>query len=161
MPVHPRSLENLVTVRLKSGVTSEVHRVRAAAEVNAWFRALSAEERGDLLARVRAQEDQPEPKTGPGSTGWPEIPSRPAEGHAEPITLWVVAPQLPQRLKNDLRWAPERYGALEALLTAAGRLNLHRTNGKATWRTPQGDTLRKDTVTRLLAAGVLAPESGD
>ena len=53
MPVNPRSLENLVNLtRLESGVTSEVHRVRASATVQAWFRDMTAEERGVLLARV-------------------------------------------------------------------------------------------------------------
>lgn len=157
MPVNPRSLANLLPMpHLESGVTSEVHRVRAATEVQAWFRSLTAEQRGDVLARVMVAE-------APAGAALEGITTRRSAIRERPVpllpvtdVLWVVSHHVPQRLKNDLRWSPERYAALEALLASAGTLTLHRTNGKTTWRTSDGQTIRKDTVQRLYGAGVLA-----
>lgn len=69
--------------------------------------------------------------------------------------LRVTATTLPSRLKNDLRWNAARYEQLEEALRGTRAVTLHRVNGKPVWRTDNGDTMRRDTVGRLLGAGVL------
>lgn len=70
-------------------------------------------------------------------------------------SLRVASTTLPSRLKNDLRWAADRYEALEAVLRGTQAVTLHRTNGKVSWRTDNGDTMRRETVARLLKAEIL------
>lgn len=108
-----------------------------------------------------AQKAQKPKGQGKGARVSVETPSRASESLEGVTTLLVRDPAIPQRLRNDLRWSPKsRYEELETLLAKAGRLNLHRTNGKSSWRTPDGITVRQDTVTRLHALGVLVPELG-
>lgn len=108
-----------------------------------------------------AQKAQKPKGQGKGARVSVETPSRASESLDGVATLLVRDPVIPQRLRNDLRWSPKsRYEELETLLAKAGRLNLHRTNGKSSWRTPDGITVRQDTVTRLHALGVLVPELG-
>ena len=98
MSVNPRSLVNLVNLpRLASGVTSEVHRVRAAAEVQVWFKAMTAEQRGELLGSVMAG-------NAPARAGAGEKPRQSAEGfsrRSESLdgikVLTVAAVTLPSR----------------------------------------------------------------
>jgi hypothetical protein len=54
-----------------------------------------------------------------------------------------------------LRWSTDRYVALEAALSGTQAVKLHRTNGKVIWRTDSGDTMRRETVGRLLRAEIL------
>ncbi|GGS44753.1 hypothetical protein [Deinococcus knuensis] len=158
MPYNPHSLKNLEGnyIKLESGVTSEVHRVRAARDVQEWFKAMSAEERGDLLSRVMsgqtAHSDQPPAQPAPTATAPDSDPLR----DLEPGTvLRVTDTTLPSRLKNEMRWNAARYEALEAVLRGTQAVTLHRVNGKPVWRTDGGDTMRRETVGRLLGAGVL------
>lgn len=79
MSVHPRSLDNLLPMpRLESGVTSEVHRVRADAEVNEWFSTMTAAQRGEVLARARAAEGAAGGEVAEGAPAGPEVAQRPA-----------------------------------------------------------------------------------
>lgn len=80
MPFNPRSLDNLVTVHLESGVTSEVHRVRAPAEVQAWFRALGAERRGELLTGLLDAQGGGDPAAPTVPVQPPTVAPAPAEG---------------------------------------------------------------------------------
>lgn len=150
-------LENLRNAGplLREGEVTRPHRVRAHKPVHEWWGSLSAEQRGDVLARVMAQEGTVEVGQGEIPIRPHPAPSRPTQSLTGVTALVVVVPHVPQRLRNDLRWDPERYTALEELLAQAGRLDLHRTNGKYTWRTPDGRTVRRDTVARLHGAGVL------
>ena len=155
MPISPNSLRNLVTVSLESGVTSEVHRVRAAAEVQAWFRAMTAEQRGELLASVMAG-------NAPALAGAGKKFRRSAEGSSRGSrsldgikVLTVAAVTLPSRLKNSLRWSPQRYTDLEAVLRSTKNVRLDKSNSKLVWRVDNGDPMRKDTVLRLFDAGLL------
>lgn len=159
MPVNPLSLENLVNLpRLDSGVTSEVHRVRASTEVQMWFRTMSAKGRGDLLAQVMAG--------APAEAGVGGNARRISEGHSrgsqslEGVTLLrVAATALPSSLRNTLRWSPGRYADLEAVLLGTEHIRLDRSSGKPVWRADDGEHVRRDTVVRLLDAGVLVKES--
>ena len=72
--------------------------------------------------------------------------------------LTVAAVTLPSRLKNSLRWAPQRYTDLEAVLRSTRTVRLDKSNGKLVWRVDSGDPMRKDTVRRLFDAGVLVTE---
>lgn len=95
MPVHPRSLDNLLPMpRLESGVTSEVHRVRADAEVNSWFSAMSAAQRGEVLARARAAEGAAGGEVAEGAPAGPEVAQRPA---GAPVAVPVLRPRLTGR----------------------------------------------------------------
>ena len=164
MAVNPRSLKNLVNLpRLESGVTSEVHRVRAVAEVQAWFKAMSAEQRGELLADVMARNAGALAGVGENARRSSERPSRGSQELDGVTVLVVAAVVLPSRLKNSLRWAPNRYTELEAVLRSTEQVRLVRDNGKEVWRVDSGEYMRKDTVLRLFGAGMLvagAP-SGD
>lgn len=59
-------------------------------------------------------------------------------------------------MKNNLRWSVDRYAKLEALLSTGDLLTRDVTNGKEVWRTATGESIRSDTVLRLLRAGLLA-----
>lgn len=186
MPVNPKSLTNLVTVHLESGVTSEVYRVRARVEVQAWFKAMTAEERGAVLARSMIWEDRRVPAVIATYTG--AVIERPAAapagsqeaesaetgaaapsrsfGEAAPAdtlslhglsSLRVVSSTIPSPLRNDLRWPPLRYQELETTLSREAVLKLETIRGKTAWRTSTGESIRKDTVSRLLQAGLLQP----
>lgn len=120
--------------------------------------------RGELAARdvavvpapQKAQKTRKAKGRGKGAGASAEAPSRASESLDGVTTLLVRDPAIPQRLRNDLRWSPKsRYEAFEALLAKAGRLDLCETNGKETWRTPTGETVRRDTVLRLHEVGVL------
>jgi hypothetical protein len=53
MPFNRASLKNLKPApRGRAGTVAEVHRIRAAQAVHEWLRAMTPEERGQLLARV-------------------------------------------------------------------------------------------------------------
>ena len=54
-----------------------------------------------------------------------------------------------------MQWFADRYVALEAALRGTQAVTLHRANGKVSWRTDSGETMRRETVGRLLGAGVL------
>lgn len=161
MPYNPSSLKNLEGnyIKLESGVTSEVHRVRAAQDVQEWFKAMTAEQRGDLLSRVMSgqtsHDHQPTAQSAPTAPA-ATVPDADQLRDLEVGTsLRVASTTLPSRLKNDLRWNAARYEALEAVLRGTQAVTLHRTNGKQSWRTDSGDTMRRETVGRLLGAGVL------
>ena len=156
MPVNPRSLVNLVNLpRLESGVTSEVHRVRAAAEVQAWFKAMTAEQRGELLASVMVLNVPARTSAGEKPQQSAQVPSRGSDSLGGIRVLTVAAVTLPSRLKNSLRWSPQRYTDLEAVLRSTKTVCLDKSNGKLVWRVDNGDPMRKDTVLRLFDAGVL------
>ncbi len=160
---------------LTEGEENRAHRIRAAAEVHEWLAALSAAERGEILAQAYATyrsalEASPEGKqartlewaekrrfkpqnarAGAVTTEQPTLPS------LEGVTvLRVVSAQLAPRLRNELRWQASKYLRLEELLAQGDALRLERVNGKGIWRTVQGDTIRRDTVSQLLKAGNLA-----
>lgn len=106
-------------------------------------------------AAVEVQDGPHDTEPAQGADAPDEAPSRPSEGLDGVTILLVRDSVVPQRLKNDLRWSAKRYDELEALLADAGRLELRKTNGKETWRTPTGKTVRRDTVLRLYGVGVL------
>lgn len=181
-------LENLRNAGspLRRGEVTRVHRVRANAAVHEWFGAMSAEERGAALARlmwedrrvpaVRATYTESAPhqpaeassETGVSQRATPAFAARP-QASGEPLlemavsldglsVLRVVSSSLPSALRNDLRWPPQSYRKLEATLSRASVLKLETIRGKAAWRVPTGESIRKDTVIRLLQAGLLASD---
>lgn len=163
MAVNPRSLKNLVNLpRLESDVTSEVHRVRASAEVQAWFRAISAEQRGELLTTVMVGAPAEAGVAGAGvgrqARRSSKGPSRGLQSLEGVTLLKVAAVVLPSRLKNSLRWSPQRYTDLEAVLQSTEQVRLVRDNSKEVWRVDSGDYMRRDTVSRLVGAGVLVAD---
>lgn len=96
---------------------------------------------------------QPQPVTVQATPPAPD--SDPLDGLKPGAALRVTATALPSRLKNDLRWKAARYEQLEEVLRGTQAVTLHRVNGKPVWRTDSGDTMRSETVGRLLGAGVL------
>lgn len=135
MPVNPRSLQNLVNVKLESGVTSEVHRVRAAGDVQDWFKAMTAEERGELLARVMTGltthpyqaaapafaegESTTPPVRGPSTTRTApkkEKSTRFKQTDSLPERVEVVTSVIERKIRGQLKWTKERYEEVETLL---------------------------------------------
>ncbi|MDK2014735.1 MULTISPECIES: hypothetical protein [unclassified Deinococcus] len=155
MPYNPSSLKNLEGnyIKLESGVTSEVHRVRAAQDVQEWFKAMTAEQRGDLLSHVMSGQTLRDHQ--------PTAPAAPAPDADQlrdlevGTSLRVASTTLPSRLKNEMRWNAARYEALEAVLRGTQTVTLHRTNGKLVWRNDSGVTMRRETVERLLKENIL------
>ncbi|WP_156372924.1 hypothetical protein [Deinococcus sp. Leaf326] len=147
MKGHP---ESLGVTRLEGGEVSRPVRVRAPEWVHERLKTLSAGEVGELLAQ--AFSGQPvAPTAAPSASATAPV--------LEGVTvLRVLAPTVPQALRNKLRWSPDRYAQLEATLAAGDHLRLDVTNGKAIWRTLSGEAVRRDTVERLLGVGVLALE---
>lgn len=182
-------LENLRNAGplLREGEITRTHRVRASAAVHEWFGAMSAEERGAVLARSMVWEDRrvpaviatytgaviERPAAAPTESGMREDthdavagPSQPAErvkpmkaeALDESVTvLRVMSSAIPSSLRNDLRWSPQSYQKLEATLSRESVLKLETIRGKVAWRTSTGESIRKDTVSRLFQAGLLAP----
>jgi hypothetical protein len=173
--------------RLREGELTRVHRVRASPAVQDWFGAMSAEERGAALALLMAWQDRRAPAVIATYTGAvlhqpAEAPGRtrvarsaalesagrlPASEKLQPETtanldglsvLRVVSSTLPKALRNDLRWPPQSYQNLEATLSRASVLKLETLRGKTAWRVSTGESIRKDTVSRLLQAGLLASD---
>lgn len=141
---HP---ESLGVTRLEGGEVSRPVRVRAPEWVHDRLRELSAAEVGTLLAQALREQAA-------GSSAPPSAPA--AAASLDGVTvLRVLAPTVPQALKNKLRWSADRYTTLEAALSAGDVLHLDVTNGKAVWRTMSGEAVRRDTVERLLGVGVL------
>lgn len=172
MPVNPRSLQNLVNVKLESGVTSEVHRVRAAGDVQEWFKAMTAEERGELLARVMTS-----------LTTHPHQPAAPAFAEGESTTPPVrglsttrTAPKkekstrvkqtdsLPERvevvtsviradLRRQLKWNKKRYSEVESFLIAEGEILKNSDDGKYSNR--KGEKVSYRTMASFLEKGLV------
>lgn len=69
--------------------------------------------------------------------------------------LRVAAVALPSHLRNRLRWQPERYVAVEAVLSGTIYVSLDLSSGRSVWRADDGERIRQDTVVRLFGAGVL------
>lgn len=177
-------LENLRNAGppLGEGERSQTHRIRAADELHAWFAAMTAEERGRVIARAKAAQERAERGLErPAEAAWdwetgaeledavrvaevsaPQMsPLRQRRSPAIPAgvtRLRIIHPGLPQWIKNKLRWPPENYKDLEDALRGEVALVLDVTNGKAVWRTSKGEAVRKDTVRRLLEAGSLTPD---
>jgi hypothetical protein len=97
MPYNPVSLRNLKsTPRGNSSTVSEVHRVRATAEVQAWFRSLSADQRGALVAEAMSRGAGKAVK-GPAAAGVGDGPGLDAAGAAvrpERLVFGAVAGRL-------------------------------------------------------------------
>lgn len=143
---HP---ESLGVTRLEGGEVSRPVRVRAPEWVHDRLRELSAAEVGELLAQ--ALSGQPVAHTSAPSASAPTLAL-----DLDGVTmLRVVAPTVPQALKNKLRWSLDRYTALEAALSVGDVLHLDVTNGKSVWRNADGENIRRDTVERLMGVGVL------
>lgn len=150
---HP---ESLGVVPLSEGEQSRTVRVRAPAWVHDRLKGMTAAQVGELLtqALTGGEWSMGQPNTMPTSPALATAPATPTlEGRTQ---LQVVATQIPQALKNKLRWSVDRYATLEALLSAGELLTLDVTNGKSIWRTAAGESIRSDTVLRLLGAGLLA-----
>lgn len=150
MKGHP---ESLGVTRLEGGEVSRPVRVRAPAWVHDQLRELGAAEVGELLAQALRWKAEGRPMGA-------ELGAAPGAPAAAPsldgvTTLRVLAAQIPQALKNKLRWSADRYTTLEAALSAGDVLHLDVTNGKAVWRNVEGETIRRDTVERLFSVGVL------
>lgn len=144
---------------LTEGEENRAHRIRAAAEVHEWLTGLSAAERGEILTQAyqakQTGEEWPRASLSPAPAPASAAPTPGAslDGRTQ---LQVVSTQIPQAMKNKLRWSVDRYATLEALLSAGELLTLDVTNGKSIWRTATGESIRSDTVLRLLGAGLLA-----
>ncbi|KQR11652.1 hypothetical protein ASF71_20620 [Deinococcus sp. Leaf326] len=135
-------------------------RVRAPVWVHDRLKGMTAAQVGELLTQALAGRDWSMDKsntvpTSPASATAPAVPTPGAslEGRTQ---LQVIAHQIPQAMKNKMRWSSDRYATLEALLAANELLTLDVTNGKSIWRTATGESIRSDTVLRLLGAGLLA-----
>lgn len=83
------------------------------------------------------------------------LPDSTEDGLVGLTVLQVVSSVIPQRLKNCLRWSPDRYAELERVLRGTKVVRLDVNNGKAVWRGEDGLPMRKDTVKQLHRAGVL------
>lgn len=160
---------------LAEGEENRAHRIRAAAEVHEWLTGLSAAQRGEILTQAYAAHRSALEASPEGQRArmleWVEerrfkpqnallgdmATEQPAPLSLEGATvLRVVSAQLAPRLRNQLRWQASKYLRLEELLAQGDALRLERVNGKAIWRTVQGDAIRRDTVLNLLRAGNLA-----
>ncbi|MFT2722377.1 hypothetical protein ACMT4L_20510 [Deinococcus sp. A31D244] len=172
MPVNPRSLQNLVNVKLESGVTSEVHRVRAAGDVQDWFKAMTAEERGELLARVMTSltthpHQAAVPAFAEGESTTPPVrgittartapkkkePTQSKQADSKPEQLRVLTATIERSVRGKLRWDKERYTQVEELL-AEGSVLTRQTDG-ADWVTEKGGVASWRTVDALLKFSVL------
>lgn len=172
MPVNPRSLQNLVNVKLESGVTSEVHRVRAAGDVQDWFKAMTAEERGELLARVMTGltthphqaaapavaegESTTPPVRGPSTTRTApkkEKSTRVKQTDSLPERVEVVTSVIERKIRGQLKWTKERYAKAEELL-GQGRF-LFRQEERADWLTEKGNIISWRTVEALMKMEIL------
>lgn len=180
MPVNPRSLQNLVNVKLESGVTSEVHRVRAAGDVQEWFKAMTAEERGELLARVMTSltihphqaaapafaegESTTPPVRGPSTTRTaPKKEKSTRAKQTEPREDLVkpaiarLAEHIPvlgviqKEVPRGLGWKPRNYEKAEVLLSHGDRLFADGVN----YRTAKGGVVGYRTAEALFRLGVL------
>lgn len=151
-------LENLRNAGplLREGEVTRTHRVRASQEVHDWFAAMSAGERGVLLARARAGEGSADSRPDPMSISVVQAPSRPDDSLQGVVAVRVISAHLSQQLRNDLRWSSDRYARLEALLAQGPVLRSRRVNSKTVWRTVENITIRSDTVAMLLQAGNVA-----
>lgn len=119
---------------------------------------MTAEQRGEVLTHVMTGNTLALVGAGEKSRQSAEGSSRGFESLDGIKVLTVVAVTLPSRLKNSLRWAPQRYTDLEAVLRSTRTVRLDKSNGKLVWRVDSGDPMRKDTVRRLFDAGVLVTE---
>ena len=143
-----KRLSGLVKVdALKAGESSHTHRVRAAVEVTEWFKGLTAEERGQVIAAAY------QGQTGTGAATLGTV--RPVLSLDGAEQLRVLSPVIEQRMRHALRWPAQNYPRMEALLSQGEVIALSREDGKAKWRTVQGDVIRRDTLLRLLKAGNL------
>lgn len=166
MPVNPRSLQNLVNVKLESGVTSEVHRVRAAGDVQEWFKAMTAEERGELLARVMTSltthpHQAAAPAVAEGESTTPPVrgtsttrtapkkekSTRVKQTDSLPERVEVMTSVIERRIRGQLKWTKERYAQAEELLSQ-GKF-LVRQEGCADWITEKGNAISWRTVKAL------------
>lgn len=173
MPVNPRSLQNLVNVKLESGVTSEVHRVRAAGDVQDWFKAMTAEERGELLARVMTGltthphqaaapafaegESTTPPVRGTSTTRTApkkEKSTRVKQTDSLPERVEVVTSVIERKIRGQLKWTKERYAQAEELLSQ-GKF-LMKQEGRADWVTEKGNHVSWRTVNSLLKFGLIS-----
>ena len=116
---------------------------------------MSAEQRGKLLSAVMAGNAGALAGVGENARRSSAGVSRGSQSLEGVKMLTVASVTLPSRLKNSLRWAPNRYTDLEAVLRSTKWVCLVRDNGKEVWRIDSGDYMRKDTVRRLAGAGVL------
>lgn len=123
---------------INSGVTSEVHRVRADTAVQEWFSSMNAEQRGRLLADVMA---------GKRAMLTPSAPPRPSGEIGG--RLQVVALRVPRHA----RWKSEKYAEAEALLAEGQTLTAYGTK----WRTEAGNFMAGRMAAALVGLGVLAP----
>ncbi|GAA5535204.1 hypothetical protein [Deinococcus aluminii] len=87
MKYPPNRTRGLLKMKpLQTGERSHTYRVRAADAVHGWWGSLTAEERGELLARVMAAEAPAEAGEGQGAPSMPEAPSWPSGVPARPLT---------------------------------------------------------------------------
>lgn len=138
---------------LDAAVTPEVSRSEVVAQLIARH----------LLPAPQAQAptDQPKPKRRPLPEhlrpGYvpPAAPVKPSLDNLE--ALRVVRVQLDPDTKNALRWRQEHYDRLQALLAQGDTIQRKRIGGKVAWRTANNDTIRRDTLDKLLEAGNVVP----
>lgn len=149
---HP---ESLGVVPLSEDEQSRPVRVRAAVWVHDRLKGMTAAQVGELLTQAFTGQDRSMDRSNTLSSPAPApAPAAPTlDGRTQ---LQVVSTQIPQAMKNKLRWSVDRYATLEALLSTGELLMLDVTNGKSIWRTATGESIRSDTVLRLLGAGLLA-----
>lgn len=166
-------------VLLSEGESNRVHRVRAAVEVNEWFAAMTAAERGALVAAAYAAALAPEPDV----TSSPEV--RPEEhrtarrvpdvtpdvtaGRAirrsmkaggvprtDSVRLALSVPYLnvmQRPMMRGLGWKPERYDRVNRMLGEGDTLIADGVN----YRTATGSIMDYRTAEALVRLGVLAP----
>jgi SRSO17 transposase len=114
---------------------------------------MTAEQRGELLGRAMASAPARAQAKQPALSAADSLPQ--PDQLAGLVLLQVVQTAVPQALRNKIRWSAERYARLEHVLQNTQTLRLDVTNGKSVWRVDDGRSMRKDTVLRLLNAGVL------
>lgn len=172
MPVNPRSLQNLVNVKLESGVTSEVHRVRAAGDVQDWFKAMTAEERGELLARVMTSltthphqaaapaiaegESTTPPVRGSSTTRTApkkEKSTRVKQTDSLPERVEVVTSVIERKIRGKLKWNKKRYEDVESALKDIKYIE--RIPGSADFVTEKGEVVSWRTISALLQRGLI------
>jgi len=179
-----KGMENLRQYRpggmLAEGETNQAHRVRAAADVNAWFAAMTAVERGAVVAAAyvaaHAGEGGATPDDLAEGASWPSgaledtgnvaavLPARPQRRsmrtggipRTDSVRLALSVPYLnvmQRPMMRGLGWKPERYDRVNRMLGEGDTLTADGVN----YRTAAGSLMDYRTAEALVRLGVLVP----
>lgn len=140
-PDRTRHLRQMKT--LQAGEDSRTYRIRAPDPVHTWLGDMTAEQRGELLARVMLDEAG----RGQSAPGRLPPPSRPSEGQIERLILGTVPP--------DRALTPYQRGIVAGLRDGATLSREHRGPWRLAYPLGGAESLRGDSVQNLLDLGAL------